>query len=435
MDQFLAKAATGLSVLQIEGLIRTALFRKGADIVGSVLQAAADPIDATYQPRPGESFKGREAIEGHGLFGSFRLQRDYYYSPVRGGHYPADAALGLDTGYTPALLRLVSLEGADETAFQKAEKHLLETGGIRMEARQIQRLVQRVGPTAQAWEQREYKPGQEDQTPVPIMYVSADGTGVPMRQEELEGRAGKQADGTAKTRQAYLGCVFTQHGRDEKGRPVRDWASTTYISSMENIEAFGSMLRWEALRRGMASAGQVVLLIDGAAGLENMGRINFKDALQIVDFYHAMEHAGFVLVALLGSKTHPDYKRRCGEWAKRLLQNGVQKLISSAREECAGDARVPAVEKELHYFVDNVQRMQYGAFRRQGYFIGSGVIEAGCKTVIGGRCKQSGMFWGKPGAEHILALRCINASQRDEDFWKHRLAQLAERKTAVRRAA
>ena len=158
--------------------------------------------------------------------------------PLVGGHYPADAALGLETGHTSALLRLASLEGADESAFQKAEKHLLETGGIRMDARQIQRLVQRVGLTAQAWQQREYKPGQEDKTPVPIMYVSANGTGVPMRQEELEGRAGKQADGTAKIRQAYLGCVFAQHGTDEKGRPVWDWASTTYISSMESIDAF-----------------------------------------------------------------------------------------------------------------------------------------------------------------------------------------------------
>ena len=119
-----------------------------------------------------------------------------------------------------------------------------------------------------------------------------------------------------------------------------------------------------------------------------------------------------------------------------LLKNGVQKLdFRVPARNVPEDARAHAVEKELHYFVDNVQRMQYGTFRRQGYFIGSGVIEAGCKTVIGGRCKQSGMFWGKPGAEHILALRCINASQRDDDFWKHRLAQLAERKAAARRAA
>ncbi len=65
--------------------------------------------------------------------------------------------------------------------------------------------------------------------------------------------------------------------------------------------------------------------------------------------------------------------------------------------------------------------MQYGTFRRQGFFISSGVIEAGCKTVIDARCKQTGMFWGKPGAQNILALRCIHASRRLDQFWKERL--------------
>jgi hypothetical protein len=65
--------------------------------------------------------------------------------------------------------------------------------------------------------------------------------------------------------------------------------------------------------------------------------------------------------------------------------------------------------------------------RRQGFFIGSGVIEAGCKTLIGSRCKQSGMFWGKPGAENILALRCIHSSRRLDQFWKERLNAQAAR--------
>ena len=435
MTRFLAQPATGQAVLQVEGLIRTAVFKQATDIAAYLLQAAADRIDADFRPPAGQTRKGRESIQVQCLFGVFTLQRDYYYGPATGGYYPADAALGLEVGHTPALVRLACLEGADETGFEKAERHLWETGGIRLQARQIQRLVQRVGPAAQAWQQREYRPGQEDKTPVPIMYVSADGSGVPMRKEELEGRAGKQADGTAKTRQAYLGCVFTQHRVDEKGRPVRDWESTTYISCMESSAVFGPMLRAEALRRGMAYADKVVLLIDGAAGLENLGLINFKDALQIVDFYHALEHAGKVLVVLLGSKEHPDYQRRRGQWAKRLLKNGVLSLIAAAREECAGTPKAATVEKELNYFVENVNRMQYGTFRRQGYFIGSGVIEAGCKTVIGARCKQSGMFWGKPGAEHILALRCINFSQRDDVFWKHRLAQLAAAPCSARPAA
>ena len=195
------------------------------------------------------------------------------------------------------------------------------------------------------------------------------------------------------------------------------------------------MLRQDAIRRGLALATQVVLLIDGAAGLANMGQLCFANAIQIVDFYHALEHAGKVLVALLGSKEHPDYKRRLGYWARQLLKDRVQTLIAQARKECADKSQAQAVEKELGYFVDNVARMQYGTFRRQGFFIGSGVVEAGCKTVIGARCKQSGMFWGEPGAENILALRCIHASHRLDDFWKERLNGHAARNDCLQLAA
>ena len=255
-----------------------------------------------------------------------------------------------------------------------------------------------------------------------------------MISEELKGRPGKQPDGTAKTRQVYLGCVFTQHRTDEKGHPVRDYESTTYVSSFKTIGAFGPLLRQEAIRRGMGSAGKVVLLIDGATGLEHMGKDCFKDAVQIVDFYHALEHAGQVLTALIG-KEHPDYKKRQCRWAKRLLKDKVQNLIEETRQECAGKPNETAVEKALGYFVDNVRRMQYGTFRAQGWFIGSGVVEAGCKTIIGGRCKQSGMFWSALGAQNILALRCINSSRRLDEFWKYRLNTHAARNDALALAA
>ena len=337
----------------------------------------------------------------------------------------------MEVSYTPALAKLICLEGADEPTYLKAERHLEQTGGIAVSARQIQRVVQRVGRGAQQWQEREAQPGRCD---APILYVSGDGTGVPMVPEELEGRRGKQADGTAKTRQVYLGCVFTQHRTDEKGHPVRDYESTTYVSSFKSIDEFGPLLRQEAIRRGMGSAGKVVLLIDGAKGLENMGKDCFKGSVQIVDFYHAMEHAALVLTALIG-KDHPDYKTRLRRWAKRLLKDKVEQLIEETRQECAGKPQAVAVEKELGYFVRNVKRMQYGTFRAKGYFIGSGVVEAGCKTLIGGRCKQSGMFWSEPGAENILALRCIHSSRRLEEFWKHRLNQQAARNDTLPLAA
>jgi uncharacterized protein UPF0236 len=408
-------------VAQLEPLLRAAVFKLTNELIGWLLQQAAQRIDQNYQPKPGELCKGRDTLMVQGMFGCFPLSRSYYYhASKKQGHYPADDALGLEESYTPALAKLLCLEGADEQTYLKAERHLEQTGGISVSARQIQRVIQRVGGAAQRWQERPVEPGQCERKEAPILYVSADGTGVPMVPEELSGRKGKQADGTAKTRQVYLGCVFTQHRVDEEGRPVRDWESTTYVSSFKSSDQFGPLLRQEALRRGMGSAGKVVLLIDGANGLENMGRLNFKDCVQIVDFYHAMEHAGVVLTALLGAN-HPDHKKRLGQWAKKLLKDQVELLIEQTRKECAGKVQVPAVEEALHYFVSNVSRMQYGTFRAAGYFIGSGVVEAGCKTIISGRCKQSGMFWSEPGAENILAFRCIHSSGRLDHFWKYRL--------------
>jgi hypothetical protein len=400
-------------------LIRTAIFKPATQLVGFLLQEAANQIDAAYQPKLGEHRKARIGLQVQCLFGSFVICRDYYYHPGRQeGHYPTDAALGLEGAYTPALARLICLEGADQSSYQQAEEHLQNTGGIEVSARQIQRVVQRVGTEAQTWQERSALPGCCD---APIMYISADATGLPMRREELEGRSGKQPDGTAKTRSAYLGCVFTQHRRDEKGRPIRDYDSTTYVSTMKPLEDFGPMLRQDAIGRGVGQAEQVVLLIDGAPGLENMGHLNFEGATQIVDFYHGAEHAGQVVEALLGSKEHPQYQAQRSRWVRRLLRNGVENLIQETRQQCAGQPQAQAVEDELGYFVRNVERMKYGTFRRHGFFIGSGVIEAGCKTLIGSRCKQSGMFWGEPGAQNILALRCIRASRRLQEFWKHRL--------------
>ena len=428
MARFGAGPPQATAVQELELLVRTAIFKPANALLGFLLQQAADRIDASYQPKPGEVRKGRETIQIQGIFGVFPLLRDYYYHPgKKQGHYPANDALGLEVSYTPALAKLICLEGADEPTYLKAQRHLEQTGGISVSARQIQRVVQRVGSCAQSWQQREGQPGSGS---APILYVSGDGTGVPMMPEELKGRKGKQADGTAKTRQVYLGCVFTQHRTDDEGHPVRDYESTTYVSSFQSIGEFGPALRQEAIRRGMGRAGKVVLLIDGANGLENMGKDCFKDAVQIVDFYHAVEHAGEVLAALIG-KDHPDYQTRQRRWAKRLLKDQVRKLIDETQKQSAGKVQQPEVEKALGYFQRNIQRMQYGTFRAHGYFIGSGVVEAGCKTIIGARCKQSGMFWSLSGAENILALRCIHSSRRLDEFWKHRLNDKAARNDAL----
>jgi hypothetical protein len=160
MARFQAQKLDGNAVAQLEVLVRTAVFKSANALVGWLLQQAADQADARYQTKPGQDHKGRAILEVQGIFGCFPLQRDYYYHPgKKEGHYPADAALGLEVGYTPALAKLICLEGADEPTYLKAERHLEKTGGISVSARQIQRVVQRVGGSAQTWQEREAQPG------------------------------------------------------------------------------------------------------------------------------------------------------------------------------------------------------------------------------------------------------------------------------------
>src|SRR5436190_22480701 len=148
MARFQGSQLNGVAFQELELLVRPAVFKSANLLVGWLLQNAADQIDAAYQPKPGQHSKGRACIEIDGMFGSFPLERDYYYHEgKKQGHYPADAALGLESGHTPALARLMCLEGA-ESSYQKAEQHLAETGGIHVCGRQIQRMVQRVGAAA-----------------------------------------------------------------------------------------------------------------------------------------------------------------------------------------------------------------------------------------------------------------------------------------------
>jgi hypothetical protein len=168
-----------------------------------------------------------------------------------------------------------------------------------------------------------------------------------MRKEELEDRKGKSSDGKAKTRMAMLGCVFTQTSTDAQSHPLRDHHSTTYLSGFQSPSDFGIGLRREAIRRGLFSASQTVLLIDGAPGLEKLGQDYFPQAVQIVDFYHAMEHLQSLIEALWGKSEEARNKRRRQLWKKLLLQDGVERIIRQARKQATRHGTAAAVETEL----------------------------------------------------------------------------------------
>lgn len=413
-------------MLELEREFRAALLCAGAPVFAQLLQSRVDRIDAEYQARVGLLRMGRRWVRVETLFGEVRIQRDYYYdAPRQEGHSPADAAMGLEGLCTPALARLMC-RAAAEQSYQEGSRDLAEYGAIQVDERQIQRLVLRIGPDVAPWLQEH--PGSPKA--VPVMYISCDGTGTPMRKEDLAGRKGKQADGTAKTREVKLGAVFTQHTRDEKGRPIRDHQSTTYVGGFENAQDFALLLRQEGIRRGVGKAEQVVFLSDGAAWTEELQRQNFAGAISILDFYHGAERVHDLAKAIDSDEAAA--KKRAGRWIKNLLQDKVSQVIQQARELVPSNAEKRKAATEQINFLDAHQaRMHYGTYRKKGWFIGSGVIEAGCKTVVGKRLKQSGMFWSEPGASSVLQFRTILLSRRFDAFWADRQNQAAAKNDAL----
>ena len=374
------------------------------------LQDQVNAMDAQQSPPPGYRRAGRRSRHAQGFFGWTTLERDYYYNGRR-GFSPADGRLGLVGSYTPDLACLLTLAAALEP-YEAAQQLLKRFSGIAVAGRQIQRLIQIVGPKALAW-QRPTAPVQA----MPVLYLSFDGTGVPIVNRELRGRKGKPPDGTAKTREAKLGCAFTQHGQDEKGHPVRDPDSTTYVASFQTAREFGALMRQEALRRGMAVAAKVGVICDGAKWTAELARVNFPGALFILDFYHALLHLHALAEALEGKET-PGKARLVSQWKKLLLQDRVQQVIAQAqRLGQSRPAQQEAIQQEIGYLVNHQAWMLYKTYRKAGYFIGSGVVEAGCKTVVGQRLKGSGMHWTEEGALHVLALRCLVLSGLFETFW------------------
>lgn len=401
----------------VETGLRTALLHEGRRLLENLLNDPTLPLQGDAS-RPGEKCTPAVERDLETLFGPLTLRRNYYHATVTGqGRYPLDEALKLVGPYTPALARLMSRAGA-QTGFESGSEDLRVYGGLAIQGRQIHRLMQIIGPAVHR--AAEAAPHETASGPIPVLYVEVDGTGAPMVPAALAGRKGKQPDGTAKTREVKLGCVFTQHGTDAEGQPVRDAASTTYLCGLETAGDFGTRLRREARRRGLGRSERLVLLGDGAAWVWELGRVNFSSAIEILDYYHAREHLSRLIEALVGKGT-PAATKLQARWESWLWRGEVTRLLKTARRrgQSVRGALGAAVATELGYFEKNRTRMRYGEFRRQSLFIGSGVVEAGCKTVVGQRAKQSGMCWTEAGLLAVLHTRCALLGGQLDAFWEN----------------
>ncbi len=210
--------------------------------------------------------------------------------------------------------------------------------------------------------------------------------------------------------------MFTQVGLDKEGYPQRDADSTTYVGAIESSTLFGWRMYAEALRRGLDQAKTVIALTDGARYNRTIVQTHFPDAVHIVDLFHAYEHLTAIAQILWGQEA-----KAPKAWRDLLEAGDIARLVRKAGKNLPASATSKkAMLKQLGYFEKNAPQMCYAQYREKKFFVGSGVVEAGCRTVIGQRLKQSGMRWSVRGANAIIALRCCILSGRFEDFWASR---------------
>jgi len=282
-----------------------------------------------------------------------------------------------------------------ETPFAQGREQLELLAGLRFTTKAVGRQAEALGADIAAREQAEIERAKQLELPaicapaVPVFYIEMDGAGVPVVKAETA---------------------------------VRDEASTTYTGAIETAEEFGLRIYTEAWRRGWSRAQKKVVIGDGAPWIWNLAAEHFPGAVKIVDLYHAREH-----LWKLSAKLFPLDERQRKRWTNRLQkkldQGQIEALVKILRQHFPPDDELAhLLANEADYFERNADRMRYPDFRQQGLFVGSGVIEAGCRSVIGDRLKRSGMFWTVAGANAIIALRCCRLSGRFEDYWENRSA-------------
>jgi hypothetical protein len=416
----------------VESALRAALHQAGAAALTELLQLEAPAADQRQLPcRCGHHAQYQEirCKPILTIVGPVRIARPYYLcSQCHVGQFPVDVELDIEnTEFSPGVRRMHALVG-QAAPFDHGREQMQLLAGLEVTTKSVERTAEAIGADIAQREQGEIQKALQLDLPViagepiPILYVQMDGTGVPVVKKETVGRQGKAVGQPAHTREAKLGCVFTQTTWDKQGYALREPDSTTYTGAIETAEEFGKRIFLEAWKRGWSRAQKKVVIGDGAEWIWNLVAEHFPGAIQIVDLYHACQH-----LWELARRLHPNNAGNQKTWMKihqKLLEKGkIEKLVLSLRSIDADNPDVAEkMRTEADYFARNAERMRYPQFRRQHLFVGSGVIEAGCKTVIGSRLKRSGMFWTMRGANAILALRCCHLNRRFEDYWADRRA-------------
>lgn len=415
IEEVAAHGEVGQIVEQVEALVRTGMQDVGRQalegVVESISQAA--PLPAPICPACG---KRQQAVryqdkQLYTLLGTITVPRRYYRcAPCGESALPLDAYLGLPSHRLSRPLEAVVCQLGAELPFVRVQALLRQVAGVALDDNTIQRAVTRVGNALQAQQQAavttlwEELPAPPDNVAPTRLYLTVDGTTVHCE------------DGWKEIKVAAL--YETEAVYQPGAPPVQRAINISYVTAFAPAVDFAQLVYVEAVRRGLHTAQEVVVLADGAPWIWNHIPAFCDDPVEILDYYHARQHLWQAAHARYGEGTPQAHA-----WVERmegvLFEEGPDAFLhclfqaTHEVEDHAHDVFVAV----LRYFTTHRHRIDYTAFRQADYHIGSGTVESACKRVIGARLKQAGMRWSQRGAQAVATLRATILSERWDDLW------------------
>jgi hypothetical protein len=350
------------------------------------------------------------------VFGRVGYRRAYYAGCTCGqGQAPRDVQLGIEPGaVSPGLANLLALGGI-ELAFEQSVAWLEAFLGFRVAGNTIRQETEQLGACQAEQDAEVCRQGQDEDClqaqlrqalVVPErLYGSIDAAKVRM-EPRTQAREGE------KWRDLKLGCWYTaevvrpmqrsarQRDKAARDQPVYRATHQRYYCAIDEADRFGQLLWGTGCQVGAERVPELVFVCDGAAWIWNLIEHYDSQAVQIVDWYHAEDYLKRVAEAAWSEPTQR------ASWLQTVTSQLWDGQVAAVIEGCQTRATHCAQARTaVIYFTTHAPRMRYDQFRAQGYLIGSGTVESGCKQVVTERLKKAGAQWTRPGAVYTAKAR------------------------------
>lgn len=405
VKNLLSQARQGqVATAAVERVLRDRLWHFGAQSLGVLLEGLDQQL---VKDRPVHDHRTRTVVS---LFGPLDLTR----SRCQDGSYPLDEALGLlgQRSWTAGVQEAVSLLSC-ETGFETVRDLMGRLLGVSISAPSVQVIAEEAGARAEALSQAQRQENGRKSLvgPGETLVIPMDGCQAPER------------DGWHEVK---VGTLYVNESRCRIGTDRAKLLRKEYLATLEKAEGFGKLLWQTAQAVGMEQAARVVCMGDGAPWIWNLVEMHFPSAVEIVDFYHAVEHLWAVGEALWGNRgTCVATRSWVRRYRKRLKQGRVDLVIGAIergqrlQQKSLSSESAKTVRLNLEYFRTNGGRMQYGRYRKLGLPIGTGAVEGSCRFVVQSRFKRPGSRWSHEGLGRMLALKLVRLNGCWESLWPH----------------